>query len=399
MGDETGRPGEEGDPLHRVGGPAGIEHAGRDRARDVDRQRAVHDAGREPAERPQRRDVIARDAQCLGGRDEDVGARVAGAVLGMAEPRHLAPRRLQSLEALPAGAFEILPRRAARREHLDEIPPGDLRAAGDDAAHAEEAGRHGALPGLGSRRERHARRLHARDEAVLGDRDEAGVGHPALGLGGVLAGDEQPEVVGEADLADEVRAEVVAADGDRLRVRRGDGRERLILLADPHPSLSPSPMSPVDPSAPRGSGGRPIEIGSGTGATADESHVWSRPPHGGGPRRPPHRRGPGCVGARRPRRSRPCPARDCDPAAPRDDPPLRRVRAPPPHPDRPRHRPRRRSRPRLDPLPDPGSEEFSHCENNFSCRTNLRSARVLSRVFRRAARPDEPARRPSSGGP
>jgi hypothetical protein len=45
---------------------------------------------------------------------------------------------------------------------------------------AEDAGGNGALQRLGRGRQRHARRLHARHQAVLGDRDQRRVQHPPL---------------------------------------------------------------------------------------------------------------------------------------------------------------------------------------------------------------------------
>jgi hypothetical protein len=53
-------------------------------------------------------------------------------------------------------------------------------------------------------------------------------------LGRLVAGHEEPEVVGEPDLPDEFLAEIEPADGDRLGIRGGDRREGLILLSDPH---------------------------------------------------------------------------------------------------------------------------------------------------------------------
>jgi hypothetical protein len=53
---------------------------------------------------------------------------------------------------------------------------------------------------------------------------------------GRLAQHEKPEVVGEVDLADQVVAQIMAAHRDACGVRRGDGREGVVLFSDAHGS-------------------------------------------------------------------------------------------------------------------------------------------------------------------
>ncbi|MCS6759359.1 MAG: hypothetical protein MO852_10515 [Candidatus Devosia euplotis] len=69
---------------------------------------------------------------------------------------------------------------------------------------------------------------------MFGDRDQAGIEHLALGCGAALTQHQQPEIVGEVDLTDEVRAQILAANGDGLRVRSGDCSLGIVLLADAH---------------------------------------------------------------------------------------------------------------------------------------------------------------------
>ncbi len=64
------------------------------------------------------------------------------------------------------------------------------------------------------------------DQAVLGDGDQGRVQHGARGRAGPPAGDQQVEVVGERDLADQVLAQVRAAHHDGVLVGRADGGAR-----------------------------------------------------------------------------------------------------------------------------------------------------------------------------
>ena len=100
----------------------------------------------------------------------------------------------------------------------------DFRRAEDDRTAAEDAGCDGALDCLRRGGECHAARHHRRHEPVLGNRDQRGVEDPALRRCRELAGDEEPGVIGESDVADEVLAKVVAPYDDRFGIRRRDGR-------------------------------------------------------------------------------------------------------------------------------------------------------------------------------
>jgi hypothetical protein len=67
---------------------------------------------------------------------------------------------------------------------------------------------------------------------VLGDGHERGVEHAPLGRIGKLPGDQQPDVIGEADRADQLAAQVAATHHDRFRVGRGNRRRTLRLRTD-----------------------------------------------------------------------------------------------------------------------------------------------------------------------
>jgi hypothetical protein len=104
----------------------------------------------------------------------------------------------------------------------------------DHRATAENAGRDSALQGFRCGCERHAARLHARHETMLGYRDQRCIEHATLRIARQLTGHEQPHVVGERDLAHEFRDQIASPHENRRRVRRGDRRGAMRLRADLH---------------------------------------------------------------------------------------------------------------------------------------------------------------------
>jgi hypothetical protein len=65
---------------------------------------------------------------------------------------------------------------------------------------------------------------------MLGYGDQAGIQHLSLSVGRFIAQHQKPEIIGETDLSDQVTAQIVTANRDRVRIRRGDCGEGLILF-------------------------------------------------------------------------------------------------------------------------------------------------------------------------
>ena len=109
-----------------------------------------------------------------------------------------------------------------------------MSAAEHHRTAAEKAGGDGALESLRRGGVGHARGDDARHEAVFGDGGEHRVGEAFLLGARLVAGDQQPEIAGEIDLADNVVAEIAPADDNAFRRRGGNGAERVILFANAH---------------------------------------------------------------------------------------------------------------------------------------------------------------------
>ena len=71
---------------------------------------------------------------------------------------------------------------------------------------------------LGCRCQRHPTRSDAWNEAVFRDRNERRIEDASLRCRGQLPGNQQPQVIGEGDLADEIAAQVQPANDDFLRI-------------------------------------------------------------------------------------------------------------------------------------------------------------------------------------
>jgi hypothetical protein len=69
---------------------------------------------------------------------------------------------------------------------------------------------------------------------MFGNRNEAGIHHRLLRSGRAMTADQKPEVIGEIDLSDQIIHQIMPAHGDAMGIRRGDGGEGIVLLADPH---------------------------------------------------------------------------------------------------------------------------------------------------------------------
>ena len=83
-----------------------------------------------------------------------------------------------------------------------------------------------------------------RHQPVLGDRDEQQVEEEALVVGRLAAGEQQVEVLGEAQPPHQIAGEVAAAHLDAVGLGTADSRDGFARLADLHapiPTCSPRP--------------------------------------------------------------------------------------------------------------------------------------------------------------
>ena len=97
-----------------------------------------------------------------------------------------------------------------------------LGRAEDDRTAAEDAGRNRALERARVGGERHPRRDVGGHHPVLGDGHEQEVEEEALVLGRLAAGQQQVEVLGEAEPAHQVAGEIAAAHLDAVRAGLAD---------------------------------------------------------------------------------------------------------------------------------------------------------------------------------
>ena len=135
----------------------------------------------------------------------------------MPEARDLSPGRVNLLDDLA--------RLATGRTRLLEQPRARLGRAEDDRAGAEDPRRDGTLQRSGIGGERHPRRDVGRHQPVLGDADQEQVEEEALLLGRLVAGEQQVEVLGEAQPAHQVAAEVASPHLDPVRIGLADVRD------------------------------------------------------------------------------------------------------------------------------------------------------------------------------
>ena len=122
-----------------------------------------------------------------------------------------------------------------------EQPRARLGGAEHHRAAAEDPRRDRALQRLGVGGERHARRDVGRHHPVLGDRDQQQVEEEALVVGRLAAGEQQVEVLGEAQAAHQL-AEVAPANLDSIGEGLADVADRRAGLTDLH-RVSPRPLA------------------------------------------------------------------------------------------------------------------------------------------------------------
>ena len=123
------------------------------------------------------------------------------------------------------------------RQHVLDEPAAEVGGAQDHRAAAQHARRDRALKRGGIGVIGHARRLHRRRQAMLGERHQAQIEKETLLVGRRPAGREQEDELGERRAAHEVLGEVAPAHRHPL-ARGGRNRGRcLAALADQHARL------------------------------------------------------------------------------------------------------------------------------------------------------------------
>ena len=151
------------------------------------------------------RDVRPAHPALVGELEDSLRARVDRPVHGMAEARAACSPAACMRSPVFAGDRRRRPRRrrpspaprSSSCAHASEVPR--MHRAG-----AEDPRRDGALKRVGVGGERHPRRDVRRHHPVLGDRDQQQVEEEALVVGGLVAGQQQVEVLGEREPSHQV---------------------------------------------------------------------------------------------------------------------------------------------------------------------------------------------------
>ena len=167
----------------------------------------------------------AAEAARSGKLQDPFGARVDGRVHRVAEAGHLLAGVVDLARDLERVATVVLCQQARTL----------LRGAEDDGAAAEDPGGDGALQGVGVGGERHPRRDVRRHQPVLGDRHEDEVEKVPLLVARLLAGQQQVEVLGEAQPAHEVAGQIPPAHFDPVGIRLADPRLHARIFHPMHP--------------------------------------------------------------------------------------------------------------------------------------------------------------------
>ena len=166
------------------------------------------------AERARERDVLAGDPAFVRQFENPLGARVDRLVNRMPKARDFPPGRVNLLDDLS--------RRATGGVRILEQTRAELGCAEDDRAGAEDPRREGTLQRAGVGSERHPRGDIGRHHPVLGDADQQQIEEKALVLGRLTAGEQQVEVLGEAQPAHQVAAEIASPHFDPVGIGLGD---------------------------------------------------------------------------------------------------------------------------------------------------------------------------------
>ena len=207
-----------GTALTAADGKPEVEEHGGDRHGDVHRERPPPRLGHGVAERARERGVRPARPACVGELEDPLRARVDRPVHRVAEARHLRRRRARISRASSPGSRPAATASSRSRAHSSEVPSTTGPAP-------RMPGRDRALQRARIGGERHPRRDVRGHHPVLGDRHEQQVEEEALLLGRLLAGQQQVEVLGEAQPAHQVAGEVAAAHLDAVGVGLADAAD------------------------------------------------------------------------------------------------------------------------------------------------------------------------------
>ena len=233
MGEQAGRARENRNGLHGGGREAQVEHHRRDRHGDVHRERLAPGLGHAVAEAAREQDVGPAHPAGIRELENPLGARVERPVNRMAESRHLAAGSVDRTRHV-AGDGRGLATRRHLLLRLFEQPRARLGRAEDDRAAAEDPRRDGSLQRSRVGGKRHARGDVGGHHPVLGDRDEQQVEEEALVVGRLAAGEQQVEVLGEAQPAHQVAGEVASPHFDPVGIGLADVADGVLGLTDLH---------------------------------------------------------------------------------------------------------------------------------------------------------------------
>jgi hypothetical protein len=214
--EQARRASEDRNGLHRARRKPEVEQHRRDRHRHVHRQRLPPFLRHRVPEAPRELDVSAAHAVFVRELEDPLCPRVERAVHRVAEAGHLAAGRVD------------FPHHGCGIPRAGEQPRTLLRRAENDRARAEDPGRDGALqrPGVGG--QRHPGRDVGGHQPVLGDRHQQQVEEEALVVRRLLAGQEEVEILGEAQPPHQVAGEVAAADLDAVGTGLRDAGDRRV---------------------------------------------------------------------------------------------------------------------------------------------------------------------------
>ena len=133
------------------------------------------------------------DAALARQRDHPLGARIDRLVQRMAVAGRAACAASRCSRATASAAASSEPHGVGARQHVFDQLAAKIGRAEDHRAAAEHAGRDRALKRGGIGVVGHARRLHGRRQAMLGERDQAEIEKEALIVGRRAAGREQED--------------------------------------------------------------------------------------------------------------------------------------------------------------------------------------------------------------
>ena len=175
----------------------------------------------------------AAHATLLGEFENALGSRIDRAMERVAEAGQLLTRASDIVRHGRGDLGGRLPVTHPGRRALEQ--PGALLGGAEDHRSApQDARRDRALERAGIGRERHPSRDVRRHHPVLGDRHEQRIEEEALLLRRLAAGQQKMEVLGEADVPDQLVRQIAAAYLDTIRISLADVGDRIVGATDLH---------------------------------------------------------------------------------------------------------------------------------------------------------------------